>query len=304
MKIAYVMGRGHNGSTVTNLILGNHPDILATGEMNSGLGGSKTKCSCGKLVRECEFWGTVIKKFEEKRPDLGFDGYVRQLRYIDRFWRIPQLITGIGLPSWARTSYVDAERDLFEILSNERAAKVVFDSSKAFGRATFFLTQLPEESVVIYLVRDARGIIWSHLRRHETHGAFVFLRKLYRPKSPWPVIIASAFAILGGELFASALKLFYRNQIMTVRYEDLCTNPRETLRKIGDRLGIDTSALAEKLETNAPLNIDHVIGGNPMRMHGTFIFKSDFKWKEKLPKRVAFVTNLITFPYQKLHGYR
>ncbi|MBU2478893.1 MAG: hypothetical protein KKA36_07355, partial [Gammaproteobacteria bacterium] len=77
MKIAYIMGRGHNGSTVTDLILGNHADILATGEMNSGLGKGNV-CSCGKSIRECEFWSQVIRRFEEHHPDLGFDGYVRQ----------------------------------------------------------------------------------------------------------------------------------------------------------------------------------------------------------------------------------
>lgn len=302
MKIAYIMGRGHNGSTVTDLILGNHADILATGEMNSGLGKGNV-CSCGKSIRECEFWSQVIRRFEEHHPDLGFDGYVRQLRYIDRFWRIPQLITGIGLPGWFRTSYIQAEKKLFEILSNQGNSKVVFDSSKAFGRAAFMLSSLPNDAIVFYLVRDARGIIWSHIKRFEKQGAYKFLRKKYRPKSAWPIIISSAIAILGGEMVTLLLKSLYGKRIVTIRYEDICTDPEKTLKIIGDRLDVDTKEIASRIENGVPFDINHVIGGNHMRMKGNFVFQRDFKWKEEMPKRYSSAINIITFPYQKIHSY-
>ena len=45
-KVVYIMGRGHSGSTMLDLMLGNHEKIHSVGELTSGFRRRSEKCSC------------------------------------------------------------------------------------------------------------------------------------------------------------------------------------------------------------------------------------------------------------------
>ena len=70
-KIILVAGIGHSGSTILDLSLGCHPDIVGLGEVSKVLRTPAASlaagryddvtCSCGAPALECAMWGPVIK---------------------------------------------------------------------------------------------------------------------------------------------------------------------------------------------------------------------------------------------------
>ena len=66
-KIIYIAGLGHSGSTLLDMLLGSHSNIVGLGEITPFLKrkdreiDDKSTCSCGKLGSECDFWSNIDK---------------------------------------------------------------------------------------------------------------------------------------------------------------------------------------------------------------------------------------------------
>lgn len=78
-KIIYIAGSQHSGTTLLNIILGGHSQLVGLGEVfqllrRKGNGFFLTEkleddCSCGARVSECEFWGPVATRLHAD-PDI------------------------------------------------------------------------------------------------------------------------------------------------------------------------------------------------------------------------------------------
>ena len=307
MNILYIMGRGHNGSTVLDLILGNHHEIQSVGELSSGLRrGVEEICTCGKNLAECEFWTPIRSELDEQYPKVKSDGYAIMLSYVDNFYRMPQLITRWFLPRWVKEQYQPMTNDLFEAIAENGQSQIVVDSSKEFSRAAYLLSRFPDKAKAIYLVRDGRAILWSYLKRYRKEGTFNFMRKKRKVNRFWPVMLILIASFVVSEIFALILKLLYGKRILTVRYEDICKTPMKELIRIGDFAGVDLRELGAKVEAKEPLQIGHNIGGNAMRRSNTsnFVFKPDLVWKEKLPRFYCRLYLLLGFIHAWPHNYK
>lgn len=71
MTVIYVAGLGHSGSTLLELLLASHPDVVGLGEVglqvemllqNDPARIGQEVCSCGIPWRECGFWGELVAK--------------------------------------------------------------------------------------------------------------------------------------------------------------------------------------------------------------------------------------------------
>ncbi len=87
VKVLYITGAGRSGSTILDIVLGNHPDIESTGELsnlvrNGWIGGESLKgierkrvrvpiCTCGRrtdipdvedAAEACPFWSSVRRE--------------------------------------------------------------------------------------------------------------------------------------------------------------------------------------------------------------------------------------------------
>ena len=74
MKLIYIAGLEHSGTTLTSHLLSQHPNCLGLGEIASFFSTAHMKqymkrwgkypdvslCSCGKTWRECEFWKSLV----------------------------------------------------------------------------------------------------------------------------------------------------------------------------------------------------------------------------------------------------
>lgn len=75
MRVIYIAGTSHSGSTLLDLMLNAHPAILSAGEvlkLNRQLGiknarkGTHAQCSCGApSLWECRFWSGVDRRTRE-----------------------------------------------------------------------------------------------------------------------------------------------------------------------------------------------------------------------------------------------
>ncbi|SCC79482.1 sulfotransferase [Saliniramus fredricksonii] len=70
IKVVYIAGRGHSGSTLLDLILGSHSRLVSVGEIKQKAltrlfsNVSKRPCTCGARVGDCKFWNAVRTKLE------------------------------------------------------------------------------------------------------------------------------------------------------------------------------------------------------------------------------------------------
>lgn len=76
-KLLYIASLPHSGSTLLNLLVGNHPGMVGLGGIDRAVRLVLEKpqetaamgCSCGQTVRDCAYWGKVFEACETSRPD-------------------------------------------------------------------------------------------------------------------------------------------------------------------------------------------------------------------------------------------
>jgi hypothetical protein len=88
-----------------------------------------------------------------------------------------------------------------------------------------------------------------------------------------------------------------------VRYEDLVTEPGETLSRIGECIGEDLSGVAADLAAGRPLPRGHAIAGNRMRMQREVRLTPDLAWRDGLGRRDRIVSRLIAGRVAARYGY-
>ena len=135
MKLTYILGLGHSGSTFLQLILSRHPNLVGLGEIAMLIDklkkGTSTAdmplCSCGEKVENCEFWGEI-------------------------------------LPQIPNNDSVNSYHQVLKLAAEKYPQKTFVDASKTLkGFKTYFTENIPENTrlKVIFLVRDFRSWLLS-----------------------------------------------------------------------------------------------------------------------------------------------
>ena len=66
-KVVLVAGAAHGGTTITSIILGQHPEIFVTGKLRGFPRGDffdpDNICSCGAAGGACPFWNRVRARY-------------------------------------------------------------------------------------------------------------------------------------------------------------------------------------------------------------------------------------------------
>jgi hypothetical protein len=237
-KVALIAGTAHGGTTIANLILGQHPEIFATGKLRNFPGGdvfSKDKvsalgdrsswdCSCGELARYCPFWQEIRERYAHLAD-----------RPVDE--RLPAL---------------------FRMIVELSGRTFIGDVTHNVGYARQ-LTEVGDiDLYLIHIVRDGCGVVNSHLRKDYNMGlldnaGWKHTRRLIKLSRRW-VRQHQALAALERQLGPKAVRICH---------EDLCANPRATLQPVGACLGLDFDTIGEVLGAGEPfMPVPHLIRGN------------------------------------------
>ncbi|MDP9439608.1 MAG: sulfotransferase [Actinomycetota bacterium] len=270
VQVLYVIGYGRSGSTLLDILLGNHPKVEGVGELavlpHSGwIGGPVTRssiCACGRRVADCPFWSAVRREWVARVGEEGIERYPELQNAFEknRWW--PRLLRECLWPSPRYLDYARYTQALFAAIRATSGKEVVVDSSKRPLRA-FTLSGMPGVDLrVVHLVRDGRGVVSSRkkvLRKDEEAGVTRDIRR--RPA------LTSTLLWTGINVLSELIMLrLDPEKAVRVRYEDLVEDPKGVLGEIGRMAGLDLSGPAEEVLRGGAVEVGHNVGGNRLRM--------------------------------------
>jgi hypothetical protein len=295
------MGRGHSGSTVLDALLGNAEDTVGVGELVAGMLRYEEPCSCGRTIEECPFWGEVRQRIEGE-GGLRWSEAARRIQAQAHLRRFPATLLG----SAASTDVLEsdaANQAVVEAISSVADVDVIVDSSKELTRALFLAKHDPEARI-IHLVRSPHAVLASLAHRIETGRGFSFLRRRYRARALQPLFMAmAAMGWVIGNLLGELIARFAPGRVLRVRYEDLCEDTGETLRKIGEFAGLDLSRVVAAVGSGSRLALGHKLAGNQMLREGSFTFEPGRVAGRSLPRSYGVLASILTWPLLLKYGY-
>jgi hypothetical protein len=300
LRVGYLAGSGHTGSTLVALLMDTHPQVASIGETAftppaQRRGDARQICSCGESYCTCPFWAEVFRAVNQDGFEFSPYHWSNDYRFRNpwlhrlltryssaRPIRYLQNLAADVLPlHGGRLRRVD-EVNVSFIRAVLRAARadVFFDSSKRPLRLRQFLKLRALDVKVVRLVRDVRGYAASAKRRG------VPIEDAARAWHNDRIVIDEITRSLP------------RDQTMLLRYEDLCGDPSTTLRAVHTFLGVkavDPPAVVRPRE--------HHVLGNRIRLQERLEIRVNDAWKRALSgQEIARILRVAGEANQRL-GY-
>lgn len=257
-SLAFLLANYYSGATLLTLLLDGHSQIASNGELFKSRGplAEAPNCSCGAPLDRCEVYGPATAHMRSGSTyDPRYSRWIPQfsrLRALERILstdhrpgRWKSFVAGV-VPGARRRAlqFVEAhERVAYEVL-RLKGGTLYLDGCKDIRRTELFLS-LPrhQSSPLVHLVRHPTSWIGSVVQK----GG-----------GPLDDLIGSWRQYI---VNVERLAVAYSVPLLTVRYEDLCEDPREELCRISEHLGLDYDA--GMLEAWEPEG--HHVLGNVMR---------------------------------------
>jgi len=278
--LVYIVGSGHSGSTLLDMLLSAHSKIFGVGELCSLSFGQIDKeiCSCGRKALGCSFWSKILKglKGTDKIPSLS----VKRNIFASLF-NIPEFRFRERKNSLSIDQYLKFNEKLYQKIVEVSGNRVLLDSSKEVERAEILARSNKLNLIFIHLIRDGRGVMWSYKKKYK--------------KTIFPI-----FIWLLTNLKAEIIKRRNKNvKTIFLRYEDLADKPEKELERILKILGLSF----EKQMLNFSTAPQHQIAGNRLRLRKDREIKKDSSWRENLSQFDLFLFYLIAGFLNKYYGY-
>jgi hypothetical protein len=287
VRILYIAGVSHTGSTLLGHVLGDLEDTCYAGEVRNiwqrGIVENRL-CTCDAPFAECSFWQAVAGRLPLSAAEG--ESLSRASRGLRTSRRRPFRNTGFARPETA--TFASATEALYDALAAVAQVSQIVDSSKSPAYAEM-LSRLPTIDLrLLHLVRDPRATIYSHLRRDRFGYWGAFRRSVYWVR--WNVAV---------ERLADAGTPYAR-----IRYEDFIEDPAGSLIPALAELGVPASGLP--IEGNiVRLSEKHLFTGNRGRGQvGSVVLRNDLEWKAELSSGLQTLARATTFPILSRYGYR
>ncbi len=253
-KLLLIRGLGHSGTTILDLALGSHPQMVGVGEAArilerpspseahrgpAQLRGDlrfERRCTCGEVAADCPVWGPVLAWLpEHDHCSLAV-----------KMQRLIQSLEGAQALDASATSWV-------------------IDSSQ--GDFSLPFEQDSDLDIrVIHLTRDLRSWVHSRARSGRERGRwFPGLKPLLR----WCWMNARHERRLQA----------CPHPVLRLGYEQLALDPEGTLRRICAWLGLEMS---EQMLQPGHFSTSHLLSGNRMRFDAksSAAIRYDASWME------------------------
>lgn len=256
-KVVLIAGAAHGGTTISNMMLGQHPEIFATGKLrdfpHGKVFGEANVCSCGAPAASCPFWLAVRERYQplQDQPDQE---------------KLPRL---------------------FGLIAGLSGREFVGDVTHNVGYAQLLQSLRDIDLYLVHVVRDGRAVVYSRIRKDIRIGlldnsGWRRRRRVVRVSRRWAWQLKQ-YARLERRLGTRAVR---------VHYEDLCSNPRAALRPVGECLGLDFDAIGERLARGQPFErVPHMLRGNQnLRAKNNVVLRHDTAYLGEMPRldRAAF----------------
>jgi hypothetical protein len=311
-KLIYILSFGHSGSTLLDLTLGTHPQMLSSGELmflpynlQRSLNAEYpitdgSRCSCHLKYLGCSVWSETIKRIVSKTGDTsirdnplqGFDmaflrdqDFFAKGRIFDRArkWLLlsaPEFSTR-GIKS---SSSLVNNWNVIDTLSEVSGREYIVDSSKDVFRLLHFLRYRPDDIKVVVNIRSPFGVVNSYRKQG---------RSIQSAVRQWFRYYKSVVRVL---------ELFRINPFL-VNYGSFCEDPIGVSRALLEQLKIVDDELSEVVIRRGA---HHMALGNGMRFQDEIRVRADNAWKDVLSfedkefvlgyleKRIGTISSLIS----------
>jgi len=271
IPIIMLVGEGHSGSTLLDLIMDSHSQVVGVGELShySKHFNSGELCSCGKQIKDCEFWQKVFEGIDTSKLPLIYR------KKLDFFLNKNEYFYYRDFEKKLDTEkYVHMIELVYKNILQVSGKKIVFDSSKNYDRAEALIKFNQNlDIILLHLVRDGRGVAYSNIKLGR--NGYEFMKK-------WMI----------SNLKIELVKKRNKNiRNIFISYEDFVKNPERVLKYILNQFDLSFE--------NKMLNFGNVIhhqpGGNfNLRIKAkTDEIKLDQKWKEKMSMKDKIIFNIL-----------
>jgi hypothetical protein len=298
VTVLYVMGSARSGSTILANLLGEASGFVSVGELRFlwERASQGRKCGCGERVAACPLWSQVL---EDQR--LMAPVSVPEIIRIDhgplRLPNLPKVLRAPGTGDVRR--YVNALGAVVRSIVERTGARVIVDSSKRPSNGAA-MRWIPDVDVrYLHLVRDARAVAHSRLRRKTN------------PDADAPSHIGGVSVWNSGVHWcaSNAAADLVRRKVgpersLLVRYEDFVERPQETLAHIGALIDEDLDYEGLTSEGQMLLGTNHSVSGNPDRfVTGRVTLRSDDRWRTGLSTAERLKVEVLCGPQLLRYGY-
>lgn len=301
IKVIYIMGAGHSGSTLLDISLGESPGLFSCDELHT-IFESPTRhiCGCGSALTECAVWRQVLDLVFPS-SDLG-----SQLRKIADYQRVVRardvfpMLYGrpAHLPS-SITDYGEVIVALYRAIARVTGASVIVDSSKEASYAALIGLLPGIDAHLIHLVRDPRAVVYSYLRaksRRQQHlRRWEMRRSLAAYSRRW---------VLANVLCEIVRKRLPAPISQRIRYEEFVTDPQSVLANTNGAFspGSPTRDIVEG--DSLHLGPNHTVTGNASRNRtGRIPLRLDDAWMGTLGTGEQATISGITLPLMVRYQY-
>lgn len=212
LKVVFVMGAGHSGSTILGLTLGNCSDIFFAGELSRWLRWAGRPPLPG--AERARFW-SVIRDNVPPAPDLKGPN-ARPLEHSSGIFH---------LGSWRRQRrlrgrYRRATLDIYRAIARATGAKYIVDTSHFPRRARELRAIDGIELYIVFLVRRPQSVVASYGRENVPQ------------KQTWNMPTTNAYLWLTYLLSLFVFLRHPRERRLFVRHEAFIADPEGVLQEI------------------------------------------------------------------------
>ena len=242
IKVIYIGGIGHSGSTFLDIMLGDCKDCQSTGQLADVFRNDSWCRACGTSIQKCRFWNQIYGSMS------GLD--LKRIRKLGPKAEKERKILSFMFPTKLSKAYAKANDKVFSAIKEKTKKGAIVDSSKNLSRALSLLRYSRHQVYFIHLIRDPRGFITSQNKRREKKGKSI--RLLY-PMIHW---------LLKNSVCSLIIKNIYRKRYIRVTFEDLLMNPKRCISEIEKLTQSDMTIPKKKLETRQAFTQKHIFSGN------------------------------------------
>jgi hypothetical protein len=271
-KLVYVLGSGHCGSTLLDMILNGHQQIVGLGEViglpkliNEG------KPPENKALLDTPFWRDVTHRFE-KTSSIP-------LKHFDSTHPPWHAILSWGAENIAK--WANPNKLFFSCIQQVSGARVLTDASKTPHRLYLLAHSGLFDIKVIHLIRDGRAVMNSYSRKRDR---FRLGLRMWAPQA------------LSGLYLPRNLP---NQDWLRIRYEELATQPEEMLKTICAFLGVSFEPQMLAYRSQPYFGIP----GNRMVYLENEDIVLDEVWKKDLKSKHRLGFTLIAGWLNRLYGY-
>jgi len=266
LRVLYVLGSGHCGSTLLNLCLDKHPEIAGLGELGS-------VPADNQLPLDHPLWQSAAAHFEEATGKVLAEMSFTSPRYSTR-----ALLRKPAAPK----AWQDSNMAALSAIAQASEASWLADSSKFWQRLWALRATGGISVKVLYLVRDSRGVMNSYHRKdgHWTRG--------YRRMMKLDIIAWFLRNIRIG-----------RKDWLTLNYEDFAREPEKALHRVCAFLDLTYDPGMCQPDPSRYSGV----GGNRLRWSPVEKISLNESWRHQMARKTRLIVSLITLPYNIRHRY-